>query len=76
MSVQDGLAVGNFVGKPPNGYVGPPFKLRDSSCGTDDLCPAGLLVRSFRSAIRLLAIGSKYSVARINLQLIYRCYIV
>jgi len=53
MSIQNGLAVGNFVGQPPNSYVGPPFKLRDSSCGTDDLCPAGLPVTqfSFRNSV-------------------------
>ena len=44
MRVQDGLAVGDFVGQSTNSYVGPPFTFRDSSSGTDDLCSAGLLV--------------------------------
>ena len=53
MSVQDGLAVGDFVSQPTNGYVGPPFKLRDSSGGTDDLCSTGLSVAqlSFRNSV-------------------------
>jgi hypothetical protein len=37
----------------PNGYIGLPFKLRDSSCRTDNLCLAGLLVTqfSFRNSV-------------------------
>ena len=54
VSVQDGLAVGDFIGKPSDGYAGPAFKLRDAPCGADDLRPAGLPVTqlSFRYSAR------------------------
>jgi hypothetical protein len=67
MSVQDGLAVADFIGKPPNDYAKPPFKLCDASSGVDNLCPAGLPVTelSFRYSVRcdFVVIGRTYSAA-------------
>ena len=48
MTVQDGLAVRNFVGEPDEQVtLDHPYNSRDASFSTDDLRQAGLLVTQF-----------------------------